>query len=80
MNKISEMVMPNNMSDERLESCILELFHFHDKGILEDGLVRRFANEIVEKIGESVMPYKIKIAEDTLFREAARRWLFRERN
>jgi len=57
-----------------LRECLREIFNLHNTGILKEGLVRDFANEVVFKVTND-NPTKLKIAEDTLLREAARRYL-----
>jgi len=72
METTKEMV--KFISNSNLKRCIDELLDFHETGILPTGLVREFANEIVEKLGSSVMPYKLKMAEDIILLEAATRF------
>jgi len=57
-----------------LKECLREIFDLHSTGILKEGLVRDFADEVVFKITND-SPTKLKIAEDVLLREAARRYL-----
>ena len=57
-----------------LRRCVEELFEMHETGILESGLVRDFATDVVLAVTKDHAT-KLKIAEDTLFEEAARRYL-----
>jgi hypothetical protein len=58
-----------------LKKSLEELFEMHDTGILKSGgLVRDFANDVVFEITKD-QATKLKIAEDTLIEEAARRYL-----
>ena len=57
-----------------LRRCLEELFELYKTGILESGLVRDFANDVVLKVTKDHST-KLKIAEDTLLQEAASRYL-----
>lgn len=57
-----------------LRESLKELFEMHNTGILKSGLVRDFATDVVLKVTKDHAT-KLKIAEDTLLEEAARRYL-----
>ena len=58
-----------------LRKSLEELFEMHSTGILKSGgLVRDFAEDVVLEITKDHAT-KLKIAEDTLMEEAARRYL-----
>jgi hypothetical protein len=57
-----------------LRECLEELFELYETGVLKSGLVRDFANDVVLEITKDHAT-KLKIAEDTLLEEAARRYL-----
>ena len=57
-----------------LRKCLEELFEMHKTCILKSGLVKDFAEDVVFKVTKDHTT-KLKIAEDTLFEEAARRYL-----
>ncbi len=73
MKKHQELA--KNMTHKDLEKCISEIIEFHDTGILKSaGLVRAFADKLVESIGESIIPYKIRMSEEMLLFEGAKRF------
>lgn len=57
-----------------LRKCMEELFDWHNTGILESGLVRDFAEDVVFKVTKDNQ-HKLQIAEGVLLKEAARRYL-----
>ena len=62
------------ISNLNLKICVDEIIDFHNTGVLKTGLVREFAHELVNNLGEAVAPYKVKIAEDIILLEAATRF------
>jgi hypothetical protein len=58
-----------------LRESLKELFEMHNTGVLKSGgLVRDFATDVVLEVTKDHAT-KLKIAEDTLLEEAARRYL-----
>lgn len=61
-----------------LRSSLKELFEWHNTGTLKNGgLVRDFAEDVVFEVTKDHST-KLKIAEDVLVKEAARRYLEEE--
>ena len=73
MEKQTAKEMVEFINNRNLKICVDELIDFHSTGILKTGLVREFASELVNNLGQSVMPYKLKIEEDLILMEAATR-------
>jgi hypothetical protein len=63
-----------NIKPTGLRKCLEEIFEWYNTGVLVSGLLRDFANDVIYKITNDHFT-KLKIAEDTLLREAARRYL-----
>jgi hypothetical protein len=74
MEKQTANQMVKFIKNTNLKICVDELIDFHQTGILKTGLVREFAQGLVENLGQSVVPYKLKIAEDLILMEAATRF------
>ena len=62
------------MNNKDLKICVDEIVDFHASCVLKSGLVREFASELVNNLGDGVVPYKLKMAEEIILLEAARRF------
>ena len=73
-NKQTAKQLVRFIADRNLKICVDEIIDFHNTGVLKTGLVREFALELVNNIGWTIIPYKIKMAEDIILMEAATRF------